>query len=651
MYLARLEASGFRSLRETRIDLRPEVTILVGENNGGKTNVIDAVQLLVDPLEEGRARRWWTRDDVADGCSGPVTLTGVYRELSPAESGTHLHALAPDPDWGVKRCAVYGVSYTPPPSNRRSGDRGRSAGGREGDPEPAARRMIRQVYLPPLRDAQQELSSGAGQSLKLILSSVLGDEKKIEEFEESYAKAIQAFEQEPPVTVAVDRINAPLGSLTEGARAQAMSLRFAEPKIEAIARALRARLNDEGIEAQDITRSGLGYANLLYIATVLTELEAAQEADLTVLLVEEPEAHLHPQLQSLLLKLLYDRAAKQPSGPGADPGRPSGRIQVLITTHSPVLAAAAPVADLVVLHARDEPSPAQQVDDGVQRSEDDDQDVPVQAAPRAYRTTAVIPVAALNLSAQEKAKLSRYLDVTKSAMLFGPRVILVEGTAETLLLPPFAEIAVREWRPAGDKRHVARLRGAARSTFRGTPIVSVDGVDFKPFLKILLSGHGGERIAEKVLVITDRDPKRRDGDGTATRGGYNRKDSLTAYLRDDVEAPDGSYLIVEGDPTLEPQLVHSENLALLEKVFAELRPGSAHRWEKVAQADADLQPLVFGELFGPYAEGSNGVDLPKGEYAYRLSALLADPAQNFVVPPYLAEGLRWIMAIGGSHGV
>jgi len=644
VYLARLEGRGFRSLRDIRIDLRPEVTVLVGENNGGKSNVIDAVQLLIDPLEDGRARRWWTGDDLADGHPGPVMLTGVYRGLSSAESGTHMYALMPDPDGGGERCAVYGVSYTPPPPKRRSGDRTRIAGGREGDPEPAARRMVRQVYLPPLRDAQQELSSGAGQSLRLILSSVLGDEKRIEEFEKDYGEAIRSFEQKPPVTVAIDRINAPLGSLTEGARAQAMSLQFAEPKIEAIARALRARLNDEGIAAQDITRSGLGYANLLYIATVLTELEAAREADLTVLLVEEPEAHLHPQLQSLLLNLLYDRAGQKPSG--VDPGSPSGRIQVLITTHSPVLAAAAPVADLLVLHARDEPAPEQEAGD-VAPPESEKPPSVGQENHRTHRTTAVIPVAGLKLSAQETAKLSRYLDVSKSAMLFGPRVILVEGTAETLLLPPFAEIIVRSWLPQGDEHAVKRLRGAARSRFRGTPIVSVDGVDFKPFLKILLSACGNERIAQQVLVITDRDPKRRDSDGIAMGGGYNRKDSLTAYLREQVDAPPDSFRIVEGDPTLEPQLMHEVNLAPLEKVFTELKPGSAHRWATVTDAEPEHRPAAFGELFGPYSEGTNGVDLPKGEFAYRLSALLTDPAQAFIVPAYLADGLRWIMAIEG----
>jgi putative ATP-dependent endonuclease of OLD family len=162
VYLTRIEARGFRSLRDTRIELRPTVTVLVGENNGGKTNVIDAVLLLTDPLEDGRARRWWTPADLSTGHEGSATLTAPYGDLSDAEDGTHLQARVTGLAGDRQRRAQYTVTYTPPSADRRSSRPVWSAGGRDGDPE--ARRAIRHVYLPPLRDAQQELSSGSGQA-------------------------------------------------------------------------------------------------------------------------------------------------------------------------------------------------------------------------------------------------------------------------------------------------------------------------------------------------------------------------------------------------------------------------------------------------------------------------------------------------------
>ncbi|WP_416238205.1 AAA family ATPase [Streptomyces mutabilis] len=45
----------FRSCERAQIPLRPEVTVLVGENNAGKSSVIDALRLLTDPLDGRRA--------------------------------------------------------------------------------------------------------------------------------------------------------------------------------------------------------------------------------------------------------------------------------------------------------------------------------------------------------------------------------------------------------------------------------------------------------------------------------------------------------------------------------------------------------------------------------------------------------------------
>ena len=61
-------------------------------------------------------------------------------------------------------------------------------------------------------------------------------------------------------------------------RPQTASLGFAKEVLSEVARDLRFRLADAGLEPTDIESSGLGYANLLYMATVVVELARAREA-------------------------------------------------------------------------------------------------------------------------------------------------------------------------------------------------------------------------------------------------------------------------------------------------------------------------------------------------------------------------------------
>ncbi|MFD0427067.1 ATP-dependent endonuclease [Streptomyces zhihengii] len=299
MHLGKVEARGFKSLLDIDVPLRQGVTVIVGENNAGKSNFIDALRLLTDPLD-GRRNRWWEPDDVHPWADGGAQLTAVYAGLEDVEAATHLQARVPaseEPDLQGEPCPLLGRLR--PPGRRRTRPRPVwSAGRLLDDPEPEARRAVRHVYLPPMRNAQQELASSSGNRLRLILAAELGGEKAIKAFEEEQAKHFRYLEQHDKIKAVRGRINDPLNLLTAGAHPQHMGLSFADPTLVSIARALRTRMSDEGLDVEDIARSGLGYANLLYIATVLAELEAARGADLTLFLVEEPEAHLHPQLQT-----------------------------------------------------------------------------------------------------------------------------------------------------------------------------------------------------------------------------------------------------------------------------------------------------------------------------------------------------------------
>src|SRR4051794_27837139 len=91
MFLSSFTVEGFRSCERVELQLSPTLTLLVGENNAGKSNVIDALRLATLPLS-GRRTRYFNEDDVSHGQSGPITLTATYAGLSRYQRAQYLHA-------------------------------------------------------------------------------------------------------------------------------------------------------------------------------------------------------------------------------------------------------------------------------------------------------------------------------------------------------------------------------------------------------------------------------------------------------------------------------------------------------------------------------------------------------------------------------
>ena len=152
MYLKELELCDFRSFKHATVSLEPELTILVGANNSGKSNTIDAIRLLTRPLSH-RRDLFCQPTDIRFGLPDKLEVSATFTELSNAQKGRLLSACT-DPSM---ESVCFGLSYKEEPQayisrpNIWAGQRGRI-------PEVGSQDAIRHVYLPALRDAKQALS-------------------------------------------------------------------------------------------------------------------------------------------------------------------------------------------------------------------------------------------------------------------------------------------------------------------------------------------------------------------------------------------------------------------------------------------------------------------------------------------------------------
>ncbi len=265
--MRKLTAKNFRSFDQIEIPLYEDLTVFVGENNGGKSNAIDAIRLLTLPLN-GRRELYCEPTDVRFGSVSPdFELEALFEDLSPGQAGRLLSAVTND---SMSSCK-FGLQYAS--SGSRSLARPRLwAGPSREAPEPGAHDTIRHVYLPPLRDAKRALASGNPTRIHALLNHFMGNQKT-----EHVAAELRRSTSSDILTRVGSAVDANLEALTGGVRRQGSSLGFAnDENLIDIARDLRFKLADHGLEPEDLRYSGHGYANLLFMATIAIVLISTQ---------------------------------------------------------------------------------------------------------------------------------------------------------------------------------------------------------------------------------------------------------------------------------------------------------------------------------------------------------------------------------------
>ncbi|MDX6635449.1 MAG: putative ATP-dependent endonuclease of the family [Solirubrobacterales bacterium] len=445
MRITSLFAKGYRNL-DGSYGLPAPLAVVVGENNAGKSNLIDALRTVLEPDNPARGRSWLGPDDFAhDGTGTPITdeleLGVRLEQLDGQEQSRMLTCLAPEEGAGVAKLRM----------KARLGVDGRVRvewfGGNSEHPdvERHAREAIRFVYLHPLRDAAADLRPGRDNKLVPLLAALTpNDHEDREKVVKLVEESNQRLDQVGKIVEARGQVDQRLQGMTGGKRfAQKSTLAFGDPVFLRIVGTLRAKIGE--LVALEMDQNGLGFNNLLYMAVLLAAIadgDTEEDPHLRVMLIEEPEAHLHPQLQDLLMRFIEKEAGK--------------RTQVIVTSHSPNFASSAKVDRLTVM--------SRPVGGGA----------PVARLPARF-----------GLESKQLAFLHRFLDVTKASLFFARGVILVEGIAEQLLLPQLAHRLGKDLPPAG------------------VSVINIGGVAFPPFSDLF----GPGRLPYRLAVVSDSDPE------------------------------------------------------------------------------------------------------------------------------------------------
>ncbi|MFH6889907.1 ATP-dependent nuclease [Corynebacterium aurimucosum] len=456
MYLSQLKVQGIRGLEKLAANFSPGLNVIVGPNNCGKSSLIDAIRLALSPRDSFHPR-WIKVDDFTrtsnTNCIQKASVSMEFQDLSVAEKARFVEALGK----GLQNVTL-GKQFELNPHSGNIQTTPTLQGQLAGWDSLPNRNLIRYVYIEPLRDAKREFKHHTGSRLARIFR-LMSDGPQAEQTLKEQVRRLERLllsdddENGNDSLASIPlKISKELSKLTQTENSS-ITMLVNDQDLSRLMRRFRLAFAEKNLtwEVDDV---GLGYANLLYLATLLLELSNQPEEVFSILLIEEPEAHLHPKLQETLVDFLKGHAAENKN------------LQILLTTHSPVIAAKAGCHSLCGLNKEGKTSDfwhAKDLQDGQ----------------------------------KEKKKLDRFFLSHRPEAIFSQHVLLVEGTAEELLLPELFAAYIRGTSSESAKRKIQLIR-------ESLCICSVHSASFEAHWNLLKLSRTGI-TQRRLAVLTDAD--------------------------------------------------------------------------------------------------------------------------------------------------
>jgi len=432
MYLSNIKLWNFRkfgsegeiNFAKPHLDLNliKGLNVIIGENDSGKTAVIDAIKLVLKTHSYD-----YIRADDKDFYkeTNRFRIELVFEDLKPEEAKNFIEWLG----WT-------GSGEEAKPFLKLNYDVKRQAGKiiptdvKAGADEEGyllsaeTKDYFKATYLKPLRDAENELIAKRNSRLSQIL---LGDEAfKGKEKDNDLVKIFSSLKTElENYFKGVDNLGQP--KITEGKQIKdkidgyikSFYNKDSNTEFEATSNDIKSILEKLTLALKDEPNPGLGTLNRLFMAAELLHLTKSNWSGLRIGLVEELEAHLHPQAQMQLIEAFQEQKD----------------IQLILTTHSPNLASKLNLKNLIICNNGN-------------------------AFPMGDKYT--------KLDKDNYKFLEKFLDTTKANLFFAKGVILVEGWAEEILLPSLAKVI------------------GINLTENGVSIVNIGNTGFDHYAKIYL---------------------------------------------------------------------------------------------------------------------------------------------------------------------